>query len=120
MTEPAVDPLYELYYRRVTRAPSRGQFRALKYYALHGDHKSAAHAQGISEQTQKNHISMLLKNLDVSTVLEAMKKLGWLNIPGDPAPAMCGAIGICTKPIGHIDDHGQLRLLRGLDDDGDD
>jgi hypothetical protein len=118
MTDPVIDPLYELYYKRVTRAPSRGQFRALKYYALYGDHKSAAHAQGISYQTHKNHISRLLSNLDAETVVEAMRKLGWLSIPGDPAPVMCGTIGICTKPAGHTDDHGQLRLLSDWDTDG--
>jgi DNA-binding CsgD family transcriptional regulator len=66
--------------------PTPRQLEALQASLMYGSQKAAAHQMGISPQQLKNHLTRLYKRLDVVSMPEAAIALGWLRIPGYPAP----------------------------------
>ena len=76
--------------------------------------EAVAHVLGCSTQTCKNHVSNVLRELDVDSSIGAMRKLGWVTLPGEMADVpdayrQCGTVERCTRPRGHRGHHGGFR-----------
>ena len=65
----------------VEPGPTLRQLQVMEAYVRTGSQKAAAHECNLSIQTVKNHLTALYARLDVSNVLEALTKLGWVEIP---------------------------------------
>lgn len=74
----AHDPL-----NRPGMAVTPAQLRTLAETALHGKMPAAARCMGVSEQTAKNQLYGIRHRLEVSTTIQALAALGWLQIPYD-------------------------------------
>jgi len=76
--------------------------------------EEVAHVLGCSTQTCRNHVSNVLRELDVDSSIGAMRKLGWVTLPGEMADVpdayrQCGTVERCTRPLGHRGHHGGFR-----------
>ena len=67
------------------RPLSPREYEALRLYAWLGRWQDVADALGISLQTVKNHCQTAYAKLDAESVLQAYRKLGWLDAPGPKA-----------------------------------
>jgi DNA-binding CsgD family transcriptional regulator len=100
---------------------TRREVEALEAYARTGGQKQAAHELGVSVQTLKNHLSGAYAELGATNMIEALRKLGWLALPGTVARP-CGRVMYCGRSEGHRGHHGGWRAFvidPGHVDDGD-
>jgi DNA-binding NarL/FixJ family response regulator len=45
-----------------------------------------AHELGVTEQTVKNHLGLVYARLGAEHLIEALRILGWLRVPGESQP----------------------------------
>ena len=95
-------------------SPTVGQLRIFKAYMLGYSQKEAASICGLKLHTVKAQLCDLYYRLGVNSALEAAYKLGWLRIPPEDGSVLCGWIGMCSRPLGHDEDHGDMRKLREI------
>jgi DNA-binding CsgD family transcriptional regulator len=60
---------------------SRRQYECLLLYARHGTIELAARNLGLRESTVKNYLHDAYGRLGVSSAINAIRALGWLNLP---------------------------------------
>jgi DNA-binding NarL/FixJ family response regulator len=65
---------------RLPHSPSKRQLEVFRTYARLGSQRAVATELNISPQTVKNNLYVLYKVLDVNNAIEALNKLGWMNI----------------------------------------
>ena len=56
----------------------------LRLVGLGCSNKGVADRLGVSVQTVKNHMTVVLEKLDVESRVEAFRAVGWLKVPGEP------------------------------------
>lgn len=100
---------------RTNLAPTPTQLRVVEAYARLGSQQLVADEIGISVQTVKNHLRDLYVRLGVEGgAVNALRKLGYIRLPGDTGVSPCGWLATCGRPEGHRGQHGGFRpLLRG-------
>jgi DNA-binding CsgD family transcriptional regulator len=57
--------------------------QVLRLLALGLTHEQAAHQLGITRHTIKNHLTFVYEQLDVPTLVDALRVLGWLVVPDE-------------------------------------
>jgi DNA-binding CsgD family transcriptional regulator len=75
---------------------------------------------GCAEMTVKNHLTAIYAKLGASSSIEAMWKMGYVQIPGEEPPvfSQCQFVGQCGRPYLHRGQHGGFRpVIRREDRD---
>jgi DNA-binding CsgD family transcriptional regulator len=78
-------------------------------YARLGSWSEVARVLGMPLQTIKNHSQEAYQRLGVTGAMGAMRVLGFVVLPGEDNPGICGWVGYCSKSIQHAGHHGGFR-----------